>query len=109
MSEYNLVKLFKFIIERELERNLQLPPQRQKMTARAPGICEGGIHGETLGSKGKDKEGDDLWASVQASRGISLTELKETTVVFGTEMLASLCSLLKQTYKRWAVCCLNVA
>jgi len=30
-------------------------------------------------SNGEGKEGDDLWALVQASRGISLTELRVMT------------------------------
>lgn len=39
----------------------------------------------------KDTEGNDLWALVQASHNISLTELRVTMVVFGIEILVSLC------------------
>lgn len=53
--------------------------------------------------KGKDRQGDDRWALVQASHSVSLTELRLMVVVFGIEIRVSLCQLLKQTYKIWDI------
>lgn len=91
MRGYHLAKLFKFTTEKELEIPYSYHHKGRKSLLESTRSTRDGSIRKLWISKGKDKEGNDRWALVQAGHSIGLTELRLTMVVFGIEILVSLC------------------